>query len=595
MRMVVLTLLACLAPGTSMASTPALVSPLVAPGREVFAAPPPRDALPPHSTGFIAATGFTAGAALADGRLVFAHGVEEIVDGQLTGRVEVLRLLRDGKVDTSFGDRGVAGYTIPYLPPPAFESPGPLQLLDRGAGRLLLVAPNPRTPDLPPDIELVALMADGRTDPSFGAGGATDTGVRFSGDAPVSIAPDGSLLVAGATGPPPVLADDHLVTELHASVARLHTDGTPDASFGTDGIATSAASPSNGWRAIALASGAIALTGSVGPGVNGITRLRADGSPDPTFNGGNPIALNGFPSGAFVQRSDLSLDVPVSPGYAPGQVTVRRISSAGVLAPAPVLQAPGDTGDLIATADGGELLIATASHNTTTTTLAVQQLGADAAPGPLLSSVAPFAGGRATTFEALFRYSQPSLNQHDFDPGHPFQAPGGRIVFPGAVVVAQPSGEQDTEQVNPAVAVVTSALKPDSSFGGPATPAALHVTVPPQRVTVTWTPRAHIAPALTIRARTSGPGLATVQVRSQGRLIARQTVAVWTAGSQSIPVLLTRNGLRRLRHAGHPLQVRASVRFRSLTGLTAAATSRPGTLGLGTIRCRACDTAPTSR
>jgi hypothetical protein len=391
-----------------------------------------------------------------------------------------------------------------------------------------------------------------------------------------------------------VVVGDHLVVESHASVARLDRDGTPDGTFGTNGIAATAVSPSYGWHATALADGSIALTGTFSPGVSGIARLRADGSPDPTFNGGNPVSLDGFAYGAVIQRSDGALDTAVSvPSGASGQVTVKRISSAGVLAPTPALLAPGDIGDLFTTADGGELVIAMTFLNTTRTTLATRQLGADGSPGPRLASLAPFGGGRASAFEGLFRYSHPSLDQHDFRPGRPFQAPGGRIVIPGAVVVAQPAGEQDTEQLNGAVAVFTSALKPDPSFGGPATPAALHIAVPPQRIDVTWTARTQIAPTLTIRARTSAPGLASVQVRGHGRLIARQTVAVWTAGSQSVPVPLTRDGLRYLRRAGHPLRVRATARFRNLTGRTATATSRPGTLRVGTIHCRVCDTTAT--
>src|SRR5262245_61938422 len=76
---------------------------------------------------------------------------------------------------------------------------------------------------------------DGTLDPSFGAGGIVATDFDFPGnfDAVIAVAlqPDGKVVAAGTS-----------VVGLFAnfSLARYNSDGTPDASFGTSGIVTTA-------------------------------------------------------------------------------------------------------------------------------------------------------------------------------------------------------------------------------------------------------------------------------------------------------------------------------------------------------------------
>src|SRR4051812_19792860 len=112
---------------------------LQAPGRVVFTTPE--------------LTSFTAGTALADGRVVLA--------GAGTGVGRVVRLDPSGALDPSFGAAGVARL-------PANES-GALQVLDRGGRRLLVVVAG--TPAVQYDrqvIDLVGLTSGGELDPQFG-------------------------------------------------------------------------------------------------------------------------------------------------------------------------------------------------------------------------------------------------------------------------------------------------------------------------------------------------------------------------------------------------------------------------------------------
>jgi hypothetical protein len=148
-----------------------------------------------------------------------------------------------------------------------------------------------------------------------------------------------------------------------------------------------------------------------------------------------------------------------------------------------------------------------------------------------------------------------TIEQTYFAAARPFAAPGGRVVFPGAVVVAQPAGEEDSELRNPAVAVVSSRLALDRHFGAQRRRPALGIQLP----------RRQRAAAVRLRMRTSSPWLAAISVRAGGRLVARATVPIWKSGHSSVTIPRAPS-----RRTGH---LRATVRFRDLVGATARATS----------------------
>jgi uncharacterized delta-60 repeat protein len=144
-----------------------------------------------------------------------------------------------------------------------------------------------------------AQAADGDLDPTFGGGDGivtVDFGGRNRFDA-VAIQPaDGKIVAAGSVG---------LLATRDFAVARFNPDGSLDASFDGDGIATldvSGTSVIDAARALALqADGKIVLCGESGapdPDIVqfAVARFTANGSPDSDF-GNNGRVLTPFPGG----------------------------------------------------------------------------------------------------------------------------------------------------------------------------------------------------------------------------------------------------------------------------------------------------------
>ena len=108
-----------------------------------------------------------------DGKIVVAGGTFDPVynDSVASERALVARYTKRGKLDKSFGDRGVA-----LLPPAA----GPISsdLLLRPDGTIVVVTrtAGAQFNSAPPasDFTVVRLGADGVADPTFGSGGLVD-------------------------------------------------------------------------------------------------------------------------------------------------------------------------------------------------------------------------------------------------------------------------------------------------------------------------------------------------------------------------------------------------------------------------------------
>jgi uncharacterized delta-60 repeat protein len=146
---------------------------------------------------------------------------------------------------------------------------------------------------------VVRYLSDGSLDSSFGNGGNVATG--FDADA-LALQPDGKIVVAGSRGP----VSDTIPSEF--TLARYDVNGSPDASFGTDGL-TNTVIPEPapfcgswcGWNAGARAlavlhGGDILAAGTVWGGPDpappdspgwssffALARYTHDGSLDPTF------------------------------------------------------------------------------------------------------------------------------------------------------------------------------------------------------------------------------------------------------------------------------------------------------------------------
>lgn len=201
----------------------------------------------------------------------------------------VRRLNANGSIDTSFGTGGRA---ITAFGVQSFMS----ALVLTPAGQILAAgdrkAGNPASFDF--DFALTRWNADGSFDSSFGAGGTVMTPFTAGTDgaSSVVIQPDGKIIAAGlADGP-------SLSHEMNFALARYNTDGTLDASFGTDGKTVTVMGGQTGIRAVGLqADGKIVAGGAL----NGfaMARYNINGSLDSSFG------FNGKISHFFGDGSDL--------------------------------------------------------------------------------------------------------------------------------------------------------------------------------------------------------------------------------------------------------------------------------------------------
>ena len=141
----------------------------------------------------------------------------------------------------------------------------------------------------------VSYAAPGDLDTTFGAGGIVTTPVSASGDLAnaLVIQADGKIILAGSAGFPATGSDFALV--------RYHPDGTLDASFGTNGVVTTALTTgSDSISAVALQTdGKIVAAGAAQNGTLldfALVRYHPSGALDPSF-GTNGTVITPFGTG----------------------------------------------------------------------------------------------------------------------------------------------------------------------------------------------------------------------------------------------------------------------------------------------------------
>ncbi|AHL36899.1 hypothetical protein CD58_17000 [Pseudomonas brassicacearum] len=200
-----------------------------------------------------------------DQAFIFGHVGEEFEI------LYILKILPDGKLDTTFGKEGRVVIDLPVG-----EDVARL-LAIQPDGKIVLVARVVRGYENYDEV-LLRLDSKGELDPTFG-----ETGMVFVGKVYFSsliILPDGRLLFAGAK-------DGALL------FARYLNDGRPDRSFGEEGVVTIEVKNSQ-YAEISAAErqsdGKIVAVGSANFESKGFhtltTRINPDGSLDETFNHG---------------------------------------------------------------------------------------------------------------------------------------------------------------------------------------------------------------------------------------------------------------------------------------------------------------------
>jgi uncharacterized delta-60 repeat protein len=240
-------------------------------------------------------------ATLPDGSLVVGGFFDD-----LANQITFLRLRPDGAPDPSFGDGGVATFSLPLG-----HWGGIHALATTGDGRVV-AAGDYAPPGLMPTLWALRLGPDGALDASFNAPRGYvvyDDGLAktFEFATGVHPRPDGSIDVVGG-GPNPAQASP----DADILVARYTSEGEPDLAFGPGGaqfvdeVSAGGPAPSDnyGMCSIRLPDGGLLVGGLSTSGTQDalLARLRPDGTLDETFGQGGFVT---FRSEGFSQITDI--------------------------------------------------------------------------------------------------------------------------------------------------------------------------------------------------------------------------------------------------------------------------------------------------
>jgi len=208
--------------------------------------------------------------AARDGRLLV--GGLDSPDGELL-RIALFAYTSEGALDAGFGSGGTL--VVDTAPDTSLVS----DVVELADGDFLIVGDRIAAAPAPGSLLINRVTAAGELDPNF-----TITGPVLSPNATL-LDGEGRLVVAG------VKRD----TDLQSFIARYLPDGSPDASFGGDGVVETnvvAGQPDLMSGLVELESGQLLVTGHAVEGETGfLTQLRynPDGALDPTFGDGGIV------------------------------------------------------------------------------------------------------------------------------------------------------------------------------------------------------------------------------------------------------------------------------------------------------------------
>ena len=278
----------------------------------------------------------------------------------------LVRFHPDGRLDTSFGNQGVALITVPSLTPESVSSlvPSSMQILADGSflmsviydrlgfrdflvvkatpmgeldqnwgrrglfqtdfftnadqarqlliredGRLLVVGDSRHVNEQ--SLALLGILTDGSPDPSFGDGGQqVIQRSSFKGVANgVALLPDGKLLMVGA--------GRHFSSSSHDTflLIRLNPNGLPDTEFGDEGLilADIEGDGASGQALAVQSDGKILVAGNVYSSQTQtydglVARFNSDGTPDKSFGVNGVTRLDFSSQGEDIQAIALTKD-----------------------------------------------------------------------------------------------------------------------------------------------------------------------------------------------------------------------------------------------------------------------------------------------
>jgi uncharacterized delta-60 repeat protein len=162
---------------------------------------------------------------LPDGKILFGGSLDKptSVPFEQEYRGMLARLNADGSVDTSFGNTSIPGVVeVPSLVAAnRMEGIESMQRLDDGS----IIASGVSQVNSPLQGFVIKLDENGNLDPNFGSGGAVLIPATYAHA--VGIDSQGRIVTAG----------EHIVSGVYtATVLRFNPDGTPDQSFGDNGV-----------------------------------------------------------------------------------------------------------------------------------------------------------------------------------------------------------------------------------------------------------------------------------------------------------------------------------------------------------------------
>lgn len=254
-----------------------------------------------------------------------------VVVGYTTTDFLLARYKTDGHPDSSFGTNGYvtrhAGWFYDILQEVELQPDGKI------------IAAGVLYEDMHYVFAALRYNADGTPDSSLGGNGLVTIQANMSHSEcrGLAVQPDGKILLAGFSGD----TDDHNIF----TVVRLKTDGSPDSSFGTNGIAYP---PSPGVNEklediVVLPGGKILAVGEslITPGSRSdvtLVQLDSTGVPDPGFGTGGISQVNLWNSLSGLTKIALQPDGKIigtgwisSQGSFPGDVILLRFNTGGTL------------------------------------------------------------------------------------------------------------------------------------------------------------------------------------------------------------------------------------------------------------------------
>jgi uncharacterized delta-60 repeat protein len=258
----------------------------------------------------------------------------------------LVRLLRDGSLDPSFGDDGVVTTNFPE---------GPAVITDLALERDSRVVAAGLVEGF---VAIARYRPNGTLDASFGHDGLVAARYRSSQTGAEGVALDdrGRILVAGSA------------SDRSWLLARFSADGRLDRGFGRDGWATvNFGFGEEGARDLALTpSGRIVVAGT-GDARFALARFRRDGTLDPQFGDGGTVVVPGSFRGAATALSLLPDGDVLAAGFAAGGFQLRRFlpsgrpdRSWGSGGRASESNVDGNAYDMVVAADGSAVLVGSA-------------------------------------------------------------------------------------------------------------------------------------------------------------------------------------------------------------------------------------------